>query len=83
MVEEFRRKGIDSGVFEQRRQHQLLEWMRPLVQDDLQARFLRPPAVAAQRSRLEREVAEGTPPVATAVEALLNSAWPLKAEGNP
>jgi LAO/AO transport system kinase len=65
-----------SGVFEDRRQRQLLEWMRTLVMDELQSRFLHHPSVAAIRGDLEREVSAGTLPVATAVEKLLDAAWP-------
>ncbi|MEZ5276567.1 MAG: methylmalonyl Co-A mutase-associated GTPase MeaB [Opitutaceae bacterium] len=76
MIGEFRERGLRSGVFEKRRRHQLLEWMRTLVTDELQSRFLHHPSVAAIRESLEKEVAAGTLPVATAVERLLDAAWP-------
>lgn len=76
MVEEFRRTGEESGVFKIRRQKQLLEWMNTLVLDELQTRFLHHPSVAALRGELEARVADGTLPVATAVQELLAAAWP-------
>lgn len=76
MIENFRTTALESGVFEKRRQHQLLEWMQTLVQDELQTRFLHHPSVAAIRQDLEDQVAAGTLPVATAVETLLEAAWP-------
>ena len=76
MIGEFRRLGGETGVFAKRRQHQLLEWMQTLVIDKLQSRFLHHPSVAALRGSLEKEVAAGTLPVATAVARLLNAAWP-------
>ena len=76
MIGSFRKTALESGVFEKRRQHQLLEWMQTLVLDELQARFLHHPSVARVRQNLEDQVAAGTLPVATAVEKLLEAAWP-------
>ncbi len=76
MIESFQTTALESGVFEKRRQHQLLEWMQTLVQDELLTRFLHHPSVAAIRQNLEDQVAAGTLPVATAVETLLEAAWP-------
>ena len=76
MIESFRTTALDSGVFEKRRQHQLLEWMQTLVQDELLTRFLHHPTVAAIRQDLEDQVVAGRLPVATAVETLLETAWP-------
>jgi len=76
MIGSFRTTALESGVFAKRRQHQLLEWMQTLVLDELQARFLHHPSVARVRQNLEDQVAAGTLPVATAVEKLLEAAWP-------
>lgn len=76
MVEDFRETGGASGVFNSRRQQQLLEWMQTLVLDELQSRFLHHPSVSALRGELESKVADGTLPVATAVQQLLAAAWP-------
>ncbi len=76
MVEDFRQKGLASGVFNKRRQIQLLEWMQTLVLDELQSRFLHHPSVSSLRGKLESRVADGTLPVATAVKQLIDAAWP-------
>jgi len=87
MVEEFRTSGRESGVFEKRRQHQILEWMQTLVLDELQSRFLHHPSVAAVRQDLENQVTAGTLPVATAVQELLRAAegskGPPALDGSP
>ena len=55
--------------------------MQTLVLDELQSRFLHHPSVAALRGELEGRVADGTLPVATAVQQLLAAAWPEQAAG--
>lgn len=71
MIEKFRRETTSSGVFDMRRHRQAIEWMNALLEEALRARFFGDPAMAEQRSRLEKEVLAGRLTAAAAVEALL------------
>lgn len=74
MIEEFRRATGGSGVFEERRRRQALEWMDALLEEALRTRFLGHPHLAEKRRQLAEEVLAGRIGAAAAVEALLETA---------
>lgn len=52
-----------SGALVRRRQEQAVQWLRTLVDEQLRARFLAQPGIAARIEATERAVAEGRIPV--------------------
>jgi LAO/AO transport system kinase len=71
MVEEFRRVVTESGVFDERRERQTLDWLHALVAEHLETRFSEHPGVAAALPAIERAVAAGDLPATAAVDELL------------
>lgn len=72
-VEKFYKTVTESGVFDKRRQSQVLSWMRSMVMEHLQQRFFEHPGVQARLPHLEREVAAGTLVTTRAVQELLQA----------
>ncbi len=60
-----------SGAFDARRQHQEIEWWRQLVEQELRARFLSSPEIAAEAALLEQGVLAGRLSPTVAAEELL------------
>lgn len=73
-VEAFREETGRSGVWEQRRRDQNLDWMHELLNESLRRRFLADESVQAKLKSLSGEVARGERPPVKAVEELLE-AW--------
>lgn len=61
-----------SGVFQQRRRQQNLDWMHDLLTEALRRRFLQDPAIQARLRELSAKVANGTLPPVKAVSELLD-----------
>ena len=64
----------ENGFFQERRRRQSVEWLRSMVHEHLDEAFYRAPAVAEVSKEIERQVADGTLPVRTAVKQLF-SKW--------
>lgn len=60
-----------SGAFDARRRHQEIEWWRQLVEQELRARFLSSPEIAAEAALLEQDVLAGRLSPTVAAEELL------------
>jgi LAO/AO transport system kinase len=71
MIEEFQRVVTESGVFDQRRKSQTLEWLHAMVAEHLETRFREHPGVAAALPVIETAVAAGDLPPTTEVDELL------------
>lgn len=86
-VEEFVELTRRSGVFQQRRHRQSVEWLHAMVEDELYQRFYRNPSVRKLLPGLERAVAAQDLPAAAAAQQLLEAAasaagWDEEAEGD-
>jgi LAO/AO transport system kinase len=73
VVERFRTKMAESGVFDARRREQNREWLHTLVEDQLRAYFYDHPAVKAALPEIEQAVTEGTLPATAAARELLRT----------
>ncbi|MEO5716229.1 MAG: methylmalonyl Co-A mutase-associated GTPase MeaB [Luteolibacter sp.] len=62
----------ESGAFELRRKHQLIEWMHAMIQEELHHRFFRDERVKRMLPGIESQVADQTLPVATAVRRIMD-----------
>lgn len=72
MTEAFFENTRLSGVLQQRRQRQAVEWMHALVLESLRARFYASPAVKARVVSVEDAVANGRQPALAAAMELLS-----------
>ncbi len=72
MVREFLDVTRQGGAFARRRADQERAWMRALVEEGLRARFRAHPAVAAEQTELEDQVARGEMPATAAARRLLD-----------
>ncbi len=63
-----------SGILQERRQAQAVEWLHALVHEALKARFYNAPGVKADLRHVEQAVAAGRLPAVTAAQQLLASA---------
>jgi LAO/AO transport system kinase len=70
-IQNFRVKTVENGYFQKRRRQQAVEWLHTMVHEHLEETFYRDPGVAGAAREIERQVAAGTLPVATAVAQLL------------
>jgi LAO/AO transport system kinase len=73
IIEEFRRKTIESGVFAARRRLQLREWLHAMVAEELQTRFYNHAMVLSVLPQIEHAVMEQSMPVSMAVKELLKA----------
>jgi len=73
VVEVFMDRARSSGALLARRQQQESQWMRQLVRDQLEERFLRHAAVQALLPELEAAVARGEVPAVSAARRLLSA----------
>ena len=58
-VEDFRQQTGATGVFDQRRRRQTMEWVHTMARDYLERLFFGHPAVKTELHRVEREVLDG------------------------
>jgi LAO/AO transport system kinase len=73
VIEEFRRKTTESGVFNARRRSQMLNWVYTMVQEHLQASFFNHPDVIKLIPQIEQAVVDGGLSATMAVRELLNA----------
>ncbi|MGA0846884.1 MAG: methylmalonyl Co-A mutase-associated GTPase MeaB, partial [Luteolibacter sp.] len=76
VIAEFVTNTRESGVMEQRRKNQSIEWMHAMIQEELRSRFYRNPAVSAILPEIEHQVANQSLPVATAVRSVMKQIDP-------
>ena len=72
-IETFAGQTRDSGAFHNRRQHQSIEWLHAMVEEELRHRFYRDSRVKKLLPELEQQVASNSLPPATAARQLLAS----------
>ncbi len=72
-IERFRDETTASGVFAARRRNQARDWVYTLIEDHLRTRFFAHPVVQAQLPAIEQAVIDGTLPVTTAVQTLIQA----------
>jgi LAO/AO transport system kinase len=72
VVEEFRKKTIDSGALEKRRRAQTLDWVYSMVEEHLRSSFFQHAGVERIRAEIEHEVMWGRMPPTAAVQRLIN-----------
>jgi len=61
----------ESGALAARRQHQSIEWMHAMIEEELRHRFFRNPRVKQLLPEFEHQVANQTLPAATAVRRIM------------
>ncbi len=74
IISDFQKVTQNSGVFQQRRQRQNVDWMHALIGEALRDRFYRNDAVRAQLDEMENAVAAGDIPATAAASQLLELA---------
>jgi LAO/AO transport system kinase len=72
-TETFFQKVKTSGVFDLRRQTQVLSWMRSLLEEHLYRRFFEHPEILKQLPAIEQQVKTGTIVTTRAVQQLLDA----------
>lgn len=72
-IERFRDQTTASGVFAARRREQARDWVYTMIEDHLRSRFFNHPVVQQRLPAIEQEVVEGTLPVTTAVQSLIQA----------
>lgn len=72
VIEAFRQVTTTSGVFTARRQNQILDWMRVMVEEHLRLRFYHHPGVQRILPEVEQAVKARTMLPTAAVQVLLN-----------
>ncbi|NWG20563.1 MAG: methylmalonyl Co-A mutase-associated GTPase MeaB [Chloroflexi bacterium] len=72
-IERFRDQTTASGVFAERRRAQARDWVYTLIEDHLRTRFFSHPAVQERLPAIEQAVVDGTLPVTTAVQTLVQA----------
>jgi len=73
MVGKFTAATRESGAFEKRRRHQMIEWMHAMIGEQLRHRFFRNERVRAMLPGIEKQVANQTLPAATAVRRIMEA----------
>ncbi|TVR62896.1 MAG: methylmalonyl Co-A mutase-associated GTPase MeaB [Candidatus Competibacteraceae bacterium] len=71
VIEDFRQQITASGVFEQRRQRQTLEWVYNMVEEHLRASFFSHAGVDSIRADIEEAVVTGHIPPTVAAQQLI------------
>ena len=71
LVENFRKKTMESGVLEKRRRAQTLDWVYSMVEEHLRSSFFRHAGVDRIRAEIEHEVVWGRMPPTVAVQRLI------------
>jgi LAO/AO transport system kinase len=72
VVDEFRKKAMESGVLEKRRRAQTLDWVYSMLEEHLRASFFQHAGVERIRAEIEHEVMWGRIPPTVAVQRLIN-----------
>jgi LAO/AO transport system kinase len=70
-IEKFVEQGKSNGVFDDRRQTQVLQWFEALITEAVLNRFYADPKVVADLPALRRQVQDGSLPVMLAVQRLM------------
>jgi LAO/AO transport system kinase len=73
MVMDFRTVTQDSGVFENRRRTQLLDWVHAMVDERLRVTFLKHARVRQLLPSVEQDVLQGRKTAVVAVQELLQA----------
>ena len=71
-IEAFRRDTTRSGVFADRRKHQVRDWLHAMIDEQLRSRFRHHPGVNDVLPGVEKAVMEGELPATTAARMLLD-----------
>ena len=71
VIEQFAAETRESGVFEKRRRHQSIEWMRSMIEEELLHRFYRNERIKHLLPEIQQQVENQTLPAATAVRRIL------------
>jgi len=71
VVEDFRKKTMDSGVLEKRRRAQTLDWVYSMVEEHLRTSFFRHTGVERIRAEIEHDVMWGRVPPTVAAQRLI------------
>ena len=71
VINDFRRQTATSGVFEQRRQRQTLDWVYSMVEEHLRASFFNHTGVGSIRADVEDAVVQGHLPPTVAAQMLI------------
>lgn len=71
-ISEFRVKVSSSGIFDERRKNQSVEWMDKLIHENLLNRFFSDPKIIKEYNTLKKSVLEGKILPALAADLLLN-----------
>ena len=61
----------DSGVFQKRRQHQLLEWMNSMIDEHLHSLFFEDPVITGRMPEVKEAVLKGIVSPTQAVKELV------------
>ncbi|MCP4298076.1 MAG: methylmalonyl Co-A mutase-associated GTPase MeaB [Proteobacteria bacterium] len=69
---EYKKLTEKSGVFEERRQQQLLNWLHDMLGERLRSLFFENPRISESLRSYEKKIVKGDLPVTTAVENLLS-----------
>ncbi len=72
VIKDFRQKTTESGVFQNRRRMQILDWVYTMVEEHLRTRFFNDPRVINIRPQIEQAVIEGKLPATVAAQELLH-----------
>jgi len=71
VIEDFRQKTRNSGVLEQRRRAQTMDWVYSMVEEHLRSSFFQHAGVERIRAEIEHEVMWGRMPPTVAVQRLI------------
>lgn len=71
VIQDFKRRTLETGAFERRRQHQMLEWMHAMIHDYLKKCFYQHPGVKEKLPAMEQDVQNGMISPAKAVQELI------------
>ena len=72
MIEDFRKSTSESGIFADRRKHQVRDWLHAMIDDQLRSRFHHHPGVNDILPGIEKAVMDGEIPATTAARMLLD-----------
>jgi len=72
VIEDFRKKTTESGVFESRRRSQTWDWVHAMLNEHLRTLFLKNPGVVDVLPEIEKAVTNGTMPPTAAVNKLIS-----------
>ncbi len=81
VVQEFKVKMQENGDFYSRRKEQSLSWLHEMAMEQVKSKFYEHPAVLQALPGLEQKITEGTIPVTSAVDTLLQLFYKKRGEG--